>query len=43
MTKRLFVGNISYDTRASTLRAVFASCGEIANVEVVTDGGTGRP
>ena len=43
MTKRLFVGNISYDTLAAALRGAFAAHGEVANVEVVTDGGTGRP
>jgi hypothetical protein len=43
MTKQLFVGNISYDTQAPTLRAAFAKYGEVANVEVVTDAGTGRP
>lgn len=43
MTKGLFVGNISYDTQASALRAAFAAHGEVANVEVVTDGNTGRP
>lgn len=42
-TKRLFVGNISYDTQAPALGAAFATYGEVANVEVVSDRDTGRP
>jgi hypothetical protein len=43
MVKRLFVGNLSYDASVSALRSLFASCGEVAEVDVATDGETGRP
>lgn len=40
--KRLFVGNLSFHTSESDLRARFESFGEIASVEVVVDRDTGR-
>lgn len=43
MANRLFVGNLSYDTSAAALQSHFAECGEVADVEVVTDGESGRP
>jgi len=43
MTKRLFVGNISYDTKAAALQAAFAAHGEVADVEIVADAASGRP
>jgi hypothetical protein len=43
MTKRLFVGDISYDTRAPALQAAFAACGEIADIEIVTAADSRRP
>lgn len=43
MLRRLFVGNLCYDASVSALRSLFESCGEVAEVEVATDGKTGRP
>src|SRR5438270_822660 len=37
--RRLFVGNLSYATTAAALRSLFAECGEVVAVEVVTDRG----
>jgi cold-inducible RNA-binding protein len=41
--RRLFVGNLSYDASVSTVRSLFDSCGEVAEVEVATDSKSGRP
>ena len=43
MTKKLYVGNLSYDTTESKLQEMFAAHGEVASVSVVTDRHTGRP
>ena len=43
MITRLFVGNLSYDVTVSALRSLFDSCGEVAEVEVATDGKSKRP
>jgi cold-inducible RNA-binding protein len=44
MTKRLYVGNLSYDTTESTLLASFAADGRnVDNVHIVLDRDTGRP
>lgn len=43
MSKRLFVGNLSYVTSVSALRSLFDSCGEVAELEIATDERTGRP
>ncbi|MBN1872719.1 MAG: RNA-binding protein [Anaerolineae bacterium] len=43
MAKKLYVGNMSYDTTEDTLREVFAAHGEVASVNIVTDRDTGRP
>ena len=40
--KSLFVGNISFKTTESELRAVFEPFGEIERVRVITDQVTGR-
>lgn len=42
MTKRLFVGNIRYETRPDALRTAFGAFGEVADVEVVADADSGR-
>jgi RNA recognition motif-containing protein len=42
MGKKLYVGNLNYDTTERTLREAFAVHGEVASVKVVTDRGTGR-
>lgn len=43
MARRLFVGNLSYDASASALRSLFDSCGEVAELEIATDGRNERP
>jgi len=40
--KNLFVGNMSFQTTASDLRALFESFGQITRVHVATDRETGR-
>ena len=42
MAKKLYVGNLSYSVTASTLEELFASIGEVASVDVITDRMTGR-
>lgn len=43
MTKKLYVGNMSYDTTEDTLRELFGAHGEVASISVITDRYTGRP
>lgn len=44
MSKRLYVGNLSYDTKDDTLIAAFEQDGrKVASVHIVTDRDTGRP
>lgn len=42
MGNRLYVGNLSYESTAETLRASFAGFGEVTDVHVVTDRESGR-
>jgi cold-inducible RNA-binding protein len=42
MAKKLYVGNMSYDTTEDSLRALFASVGEVVSVNIITDRGSGR-
>jgi len=42
MTKRLYVGNLSYETTEQSLRDLFSQAGEIATVDVITDKYTGK-
>ncbi len=42
MVKKLYVGNLSYNTTSASLQEVFAAFGEVASVNVVTDRDTGR-
>ena len=42
MAKKLYVGNMNYDTTEDTLRGVFAEHGEVESVRVITDRYTGR-
>lgn len=43
MAKKIYVGNMSYDTTENTLRELFAAHGEVVSVSVITDRETGRP
>ncbi len=43
MEKRIYVGNLSYNTTEGALRTLFAEYGEIESVTVITDRDTGRP
>jgi len=41
-TKRLFVGNLPFDTTTEQLRAAFAAHGTVHDVSLVSDRETGR-
>mgnify|MGYP001132852448 CR=1 FL=1 len=43
MDKKLYVGNLSYNTTDDKLRSLFAEYGEIESINVITDRETGRP
>jgi RNA recognition motif-containing protein len=42
VTKKLYVGNLSYDTTEDGLRNLFAPLGELQSVSLITDRETGR-
>ncbi len=42
MTKKLYVGNLSYSTTDEDLRALFAQAGPVLSAAVITDRATGR-
>src|SRR5512138_3677346 len=42
MSKKIYVGNMSYDTTSESLRALFATYGEVTSVKPITDNMTGR-
>jgi len=42
MSKKLFVGGLSWDTTDESLRSAFASFGEVTEAKVITDRETGR-
>ena len=43
MTKKVYIGNLSYDTTADKLQELFQAHGEVTSVDVVTDRYTGKP
>ena len=43
MGNRLYVGNLSYNTTESELRATFAAVGEVLTAQLITDRMTGQP
>jgi len=43
MGKRLYVGNLSYNTTELDMRDLFAKLGTVADAKLVTDRDTGRP
>jgi RNA recognition motif-containing protein len=42
MSKKLYVGNLSYQMTEDGLRDVFAAIGEVTSSKIVTDAATGR-
>ena len=42
MTKKLYVGNLSYDTTEGSLSELFGTVGEVASVSLITDRMSGR-
>lgn len=42
MAKKVYCGNLSYDTTDDTLRQAFAEFGEVASVNIITDRYSGR-
>lgn len=42
MAKKLYVGNLSYDTNEEALHTLFAEVGQVESVTVVTDRMSGR-
>ncbi len=42
MGKKLYVGNLSYDTHEGQLRELFEQAGTVESVAIITDRGTGR-
>ena len=42
MSKRLYVGNLSYNTTDNTLRTLFGEYGEVVSVNVIKDRDSGR-
>ena len=42
MSKKIYVGNMSYSTTEETLRDLFAAYGDVESVSVITDKFTGR-
>ena len=42
MGKKLYVGNLSYDTTAAQLETLFAQAGTVVESTVITDRDTGR-
>ena len=43
MTRKVYVGNLSYNTTEDTLRTLFAEYGQIESVNLITDRNTGQP
>lgn len=43
MSKKLYVGNLSFQTSEDTLRDAFAQYGTVNSAQMVTDRETGRP
>ena len=42
MTKKLYVGNLSYETTEASLSELFGAIGEVNSVNLITDRMTGR-
>jgi RNA recognition motif-containing protein len=42
MSKKLFVGNLSFQTTESDVASAFEQCGAVESVSIITDRDTGR-
>ena len=42
MGKKLYVGNLSYNTMEATLRDIFQAYGQVASVKIITDRDSGQ-
>jgi len=42
MSKKLYVGNLSFQTTESDITAAFEQCGTVESVSIITDRDTGR-
>lgn len=42
MTKKLYVGNLSYNTTEEQIRTLFSQAGQVDSVSLITDRETGR-
>lgn len=42
MSKKLYVGNLSYNTTETQVRDLFSGAGEVTSVNLITDRDTGR-
>jgi RNA recognition motif-containing protein len=42
MTKKLYVGNLSYNSTEDDIRDLFAEAGDVVSVTIITDRDTGR-
>ena len=43
MGKKIYVGNMNYNTTQETLEATFGEFGAVTSVKIITDHVTGRP
>ena len=43
MASKLYVGNLSYDTRDDDLQELFSEYGQVVSAKVIMDRDTGRP
>ena len=42
MSKKLYVGNLSFQTTENDISNAFAQCGAVESVSIITDGNSGR-
>ncbi len=42
MNKKLFVGNLSYDTKEDSLKDLFSEAGTVESAAIITDRNSGR-
>jgi len=42
MSKKLYIGNLSYNSTEQELRDLFSQAGEITDLQIISDGATGQ-